>query len=419
MGNCCCNKNKNKRTIVLLLVGLDNAGKTAAARGLAGEALDSVMPTVGFSVINLKYRNYTVQIFDLGGGNNIRGIWERYFAYAHGVIFVVDSSDYIRLLEVRQVLSDLLLNKKISGKPVLFLANKQDQKDALDEIDLVEAVELEELVNKAQCPTLVKTCCATQTSNKAKLDPGIINGYHWLLNYIIRRYPSIHARVECDVNNQELLEKAERKQKLEKLKQEIEKKVEENMYVIEPYTEEVKEANGFKNGNDKVPVLTNSNEITVIKQSTEFDNSSSDSSGSVNFYHGTVFDALTRPKSAREMVKEQLQLETNERRPSLKRLFRPKTAPVQIYGEHPRTASKMRKENLNERTLRSAGDSIFVISKSSYTVSNSNYNNEDCLDLNDLACEQSRCIVKPRPTLIHVNGTTNAETCFTNDNTTR
>lgn len=64
---------------MLLLVGLDNAGKTVAAKGLAGESVDAVVPTVGFSVVNLYYKKYKVKVFDLGGGSNIRGIWHRYF----------------------------------------------------------------------------------------------------------------------------------------------------------------------------------------------------------------------------------------------------------------------------------------------------------------------------------------------------
>lgn len=68
------------RKIVLLLVGLDNAGKTKTVSGLAGDPRSSPVPTVGFSVINLKYLKYEVNIFDLGGGPNIRGIWPKYFA---------------------------------------------------------------------------------------------------------------------------------------------------------------------------------------------------------------------------------------------------------------------------------------------------------------------------------------------------
>lgn len=64
---------------MLLLLGLDNAGKTVAARGLAGEPLETVVPTIGFSVIDLTFRDYKVKVFDLGGGQDIRGIWPQYF----------------------------------------------------------------------------------------------------------------------------------------------------------------------------------------------------------------------------------------------------------------------------------------------------------------------------------------------------
>lgn len=67
------------RKIVLLLLGLDNAGKTAAAKGLAGEPLDTVVPTVGFSTVTLSNHNCSIKIYDLGGGSGIRGIWPRYF----------------------------------------------------------------------------------------------------------------------------------------------------------------------------------------------------------------------------------------------------------------------------------------------------------------------------------------------------
>lgn len=61
------------------MLGLDNAGKTVAAKGLAGESFEAVMPTVGFSLVPLSYKNYSIKVYDLGGGANIRGIWSHYF----------------------------------------------------------------------------------------------------------------------------------------------------------------------------------------------------------------------------------------------------------------------------------------------------------------------------------------------------
>lgn len=37
-------------------------------------------------------------------------------------------------------------------------------------------------------------------SKKPKIDPGLRKGYHWLLNYIIRRYGDINLRVQTDIH---------------------------------------------------------------------------------------------------------------------------------------------------------------------------------------------------------------------------
>ncbi|KAK7790852.1 hypothetical protein R5R35_010726 [Gryllus longicercus] len=173
MGNChrCVIENETSRIrkrIVLLLVGLDNAGKTSTAKGLIGETGDTEVPTVGFSSVSLVYGKHSVIIYDLGGGPQIRGIWHRYFVDVHGIIFVVDASDMTRLDECRSVLNNLLTHPKLAGKPVLLLANKQDCEGALDELDIVEKLDLEALVNQQRCPTMVETCSASVAKNSKR-----------------------------------------------------------------------------------------------------------------------------------------------------------------------------------------------------------------------------------------------------------
>lgn len=51
-----------------------------------------------------------------------------------------------------------------------------------------------------RCPTLVESYSA-QVENpgkKSKIDPGLRKGYHWLLNYICKRYGDINLRVQTD-----------------------------------------------------------------------------------------------------------------------------------------------------------------------------------------------------------------------------
>lgn len=231
MGNCCAQVKfvrnrvtiRKRRKVVLLLVGLDNSGKTATAKGLLKESMYNTVPTVGFSSYNLFYKGYTVVIYDLGGGSQIRDIWSQYYADVHGIIYVIDASDSSRINESCSVLQGLLTHEKLKGKPLLLLANKQDVDGALDEIDVVERLNLETIVNEQKCPTLVETCCAVPPPKDSKLkkayqDPGIQNGYRWILNIIIKDYNTLNSRVEIDskIAQEELIvEKENRRKRVE------------------------------------------------------------------------------------------------------------------------------------------------------------------------------------------------------------
>lgn len=80
-----------------------------------------IVPTVGFSApIKKQYNNYQIVFYDLGGGARIRGVWPQYFADVHGIIYVVDSSDKVRLQENQTELHNALQHPMIVGKPVLM-----------------------------------------------------------------------------------------------------------------------------------------------------------------------------------------------------------------------------------------------------------------------------------------------------------
>lgn len=268
---------------------------------------------------------------------------------AHGVIYVVDSSDYERMEEARDVLHNLVSHSKISGKPLIILANKQDNDDALDEIDLIEKLQLEDLVNNQQCPTLVESCAATEVSKDSKVDPGIQKAYYWLLNYIIRDYNNLDIRVQADVKVQEQLESEIRLETMKRirLQQESEKNADDD--VIELYSDYNKKLNGIN-----LSSATNSAMERIL--------SSDDSSPrSARVSEETKQD---RPKSAVQMVKEQLQLEQTQRKTPKISSSSNKTAPVSLYNAKlPRSANSVgTREPLSDpRNLKSAGDSIFVI----------------------------------------------------------
>ncbi|TNN56459.1 ADP-ribosylation factor-like protein 13B [Liparis tanakae] len=218
----CCNWLKRwrepARKVTLVMVGLDNAGKTATVRGIQGENPQDVAPTVGFSKVDLKQGKFEVTIFDLGGGKRIRGIWKNYYSESHGVVFVVDSSDVQRIQETRETMAEVLQHPRIAGKPVLVLANKQDQEGALAEADIIENLSLEKLVNENKCLCQIEPCSAVLGYGK-KVDKSIKKGLKWLLNNIAKDYEAIAERVQRDTAEQRAQEEQDKKERAARVRQ--------------------------------------------------------------------------------------------------------------------------------------------------------------------------------------------------------
>ncbi|XP_040887979.1 ADP-ribosylation factor-like protein 13B isoform X2 [Toxotes jaculatrix] len=217
----CCNWLKRwrepARKVTLVMVGLDNAGKTATVRGIQGENPNDVAPTVGFSKVDLKQGKFEVTIFDLGGGKRIRGIWKNYYSESHGVVFVVDSSDVQRIQETRETMAEVLQHPRIAGKPVLVLANKQDQEGALAEADIIENLSLEKLVNENKCLCQIEPCSAVLGYGK-KVDKSIKKGLNWLLSNIAKDYEAITERVQKDTAEQRAQEEQDKKERAERVR---------------------------------------------------------------------------------------------------------------------------------------------------------------------------------------------------------
>lgn len=130
----------------MLVLGLDNAGKTTFLEKLKSEYSDSkkslpperIAPTVGQNVGYITFEKTHLRLWDLGGQENLRTLWESYYNDAHGIVFVVDSSDRKRLEECKRALEIIITNEDVEGLPILMLANKQDREDRLEVEDIKE-----------------------------------------------------------------------------------------------------------------------------------------------------------------------------------------------------------------------------------------------------------------------------------------
>lgn len=143
--------NKKEEYSVLLL-GLDNLGKTTFLEKLKEMYAEpntykkpkKILPTVGQNVGHIKVNKKTVlKIWDLAGQHELRAMWDNYFEVAHGIIFLVDSTDKSRLEECTEELTKILASEEEENGvdrsvPILMLANKQDLEDRLEVQDIKE-----------------------------------------------------------------------------------------------------------------------------------------------------------------------------------------------------------------------------------------------------------------------------------------
>ncbi|KAM8895937.1 LOW QUALITY PROTEIN: ADP-ribosylation factor-like protein 13A [Lycaon pictus] len=187
---------ETRRNVTIIIIGLDNSGKTVLVEAfrLLPSRMDNCMKS---ELTKLLLDEYEVSIYDLNGDMKGRKIWPNY-AQAHGLIFVLDSSDLGRMQEVKIILTHLLSDTRVVGKPILFLAN--NKKDALLPCDTIEYLLLKRLVNENKSLCQVEPCSAIKNlqrgtikkkKKKGRNHQPIIEGLRWLLAAIEDKYEEL------------------------------------------------------------------------------------------------------------------------------------------------------------------------------------------------------------------------------------
>lgn len=156
------------------MLGLDAAGKTTILYKLKlGEVLTTI-PTIGFNVETVEYRNVTFQVWDVGGQEKLRKLWRHYYNGVDGLIFVVDSNDRHRMDAARGELEVLLSADELAGASVLVLANKQDLPESLSPSEVADKLGLHSVRGR---PWFI------QASNGITGD-GLYEGMDWLVRTV-------------------------------------------------------------------------------------------------------------------------------------------------------------------------------------------------------------------------------------------
>eukprot|EP00700_Malawimonas_jakobiformis_P002417 EC724080.1.p1 GENE.EC724080.1~~EC724080.1.p1 ORF type:complete len:182 (+),score=20.45 EC724080.1:52-597(+) len=120
-----------RKSVRILLLGLDNAGKTTILYRLHVGDIVKTTPTVGFNVETVSYKNISFVMWDLGGQTTIRPYWRCYYGNTDAIVYVVDSADRDRLGISKAELVAMLREEELAGVPLVVFANKQDLKGAM------------------------------------------------------------------------------------------------------------------------------------------------------------------------------------------------------------------------------------------------------------------------------------------------
>merc|ERR1712057_118689 len=166
-----------KKDCRILMVGLDNAGKTTVLYKLKLGEVVTTIPTIGFNVETVEYKNISFTVWDVGGQTKIRPLWRHYFQNTQGLIFVVDSNDRDRIHETKDELHKMLNEDDLRDAVLLVFANKQDLPNAMNAAEITDKLGLHSL---RQRNWYIQSTCATTGD-------GLYEGLDWMQANIAQR----------------------------------------------------------------------------------------------------------------------------------------------------------------------------------------------------------------------------------------
>ncbi|KAA0203045.1 hypothetical protein HAZT_HAZT004186 [Hyalella azteca] len=165
----------------IVIVGLDNAGKTTILYQLLMNEVVHTSPTIGSNVEEVVWNNLHFIMWDLGGQEVLRAAWNTYYTNTEKnsllsdeicdfIILVVDSTDRDRLNLTKEELYRLLAHEELSRAAVLIFANKQDVTGSMSPTEISNMLNLTSIKkHKWQ----IQACCALTGE-------GLYQGLEWI-----------------------------------------------------------------------------------------------------------------------------------------------------------------------------------------------------------------------------------------------
>ena len=158
-----------KKKATLLIIGLDNSGKTTLLGLMANNRIGCYEPTFHPNKEEIVVGNITFTVHDLGGHVAARKLWVNYYSFIDGILFMVDASDSYRIPEAKKELYKVI---DISNNiPILIIGNKNDLPGAYSNKQLRYHLGIE-----YDDPNIGLFMCSVVKRS------GIQNAFKWLVN---------------------------------------------------------------------------------------------------------------------------------------------------------------------------------------------------------------------------------------------
>ena len=174
-----------KKNYRILMVGLDNSGKTSILYRLKIGDFINTKITLGFNLEEIKYKGLNLSLWDIGGNNifyenKVRQLWKHYYQNTDGIIFVIDSNDTERFEQDKEALSLLIFNDEFINIPLLVFANKQDLPNAYLPNKIINILDMKKIKDNKW---LIQ-------GSSALNGQGINEGFSWLCKELINKKKS-------------------------------------------------------------------------------------------------------------------------------------------------------------------------------------------------------------------------------------
>uniref|UniRef100_G1N675 Uncharacterized protein n=1 Tax=Meleagris gallopavo TaxID=9103 RepID=G1N675_MELGA len=158
----------------VIIVGLDNAGKTTILYQFLMNEVVHTSPTIGSNVEEIVVKNTHFLMWDIGGQESLRSSWNTYYSNTEFIILVVDSIDRERLSITKEELYRMLAHEDLRKAAVLIFANKQDMKGCMTAAEISTYLTLSSIKDH---PWHIQSCCALTGE-------GLCQGLEWMTSRI-------------------------------------------------------------------------------------------------------------------------------------------------------------------------------------------------------------------------------------------